>query len=79
VLSIAETAEAIRTAVGYTGELRFNPDQPDGMPLKGLDSRPLQALGWQPLTPFADALNETYEAYVRSRTERSRPVLQRSA
>lgn len=81
VLSIAETAAAIRTAVGYTGELRFNPDQPDGMPLKGLDSRPLQQLGWQPQTPFADALALTYDAYVRSQTRSSmdRPVLQRTA
>ena len=80
VLSIAETAEAIRTAVGYTGELRFNPDQPDGMPLKGLDSRPLRAMGWQPLTPFTDALAQTYDAYVRSQTEWSERLhLQRSA
>jgi GDP-L-fucose synthase len=81
VLSIAETAAAIRNAVGYAGELRFNPDQPDGMPLKGLDSRPLQAMGWQPLTPFADALALTYDAYVRSQTPSSmdRPVLKRTA
>jgi GDP-L-fucose synthase len=81
VLTIAETAAAIRTAVGFAGELRFNPDQPDGMPLKGLDSRPLQSLGWQPRTPFSDALALTYDAYVRGQSVPSVDcsILQRTA
>lgn len=64
-LSIRETAEAVRSVVGYAGELRFDASRPDGMPLKSLDSRPLRELGWRPRTPFRKALAETYQAYLR--------------
>ena len=64
ILSIAETAEAIKLVVGFEGDLVFDSTKPDGMPLKGLDSRPLQSLGWQPRTPFTEALAQTYDAYL---------------
>lgn len=67
VLSIAETAEAIKLVVGYEGDLIFDTSKPDGMPLKGLDCRPLQGFGWQPATPFTEALAQTYDAYLESR------------
>lgn len=68
-LSIAELAEEIRQVVGCRAELRFDPSQPDGMPLKALDSTVLRRLGWQPPTPFRQALQQTYEWYVRQQHE----------
>jgi TPP-dependent pyruvate/acetoin dehydrogenase alpha subunit/nucleoside-diphosphate-sugar epimerase len=63
--SIREAAEALRNTVGFAGQLRFDATKPDGMPLKCLDSSPLFQLGWRPRTPFAAALSQTYDAYLR--------------
>lgn len=73
-LSIAEVAEAIQVAVGYEGQLRYDTSKPDGMPLKSLDSSKLLELGWQPKTPFAVALAETYESYLHRETTRRSPL-----
>ncbi len=65
-LSIAELAHAVADVVGYRGRLIFDPSKPDGMPLKGLDSTPLQALGWTPPTDFRQALTTTYDWFMRN-------------
>jgi GDP-L-fucose synthase len=65
-LSIAETARLVAQVVGYRGQLSFDVSRPDGMPLKGLDSRPLQKLGWAPATEFRTALVETYDWFLRN-------------
>lgn len=65
-LSIADTANAVASVVGYRGRLSFDISRPDGMPLKGLDSTPLQELGWSPVTDFRTALAETYDWFLRS-------------
>ena len=68
-LTIAELAEAIRRITGFEGEIRFDADRPDGMPLKLMDSGPLRGLGWRPATPFDEALEVT-SRWVRSRVDR---------
>jgi GDP-L-fucose synthase len=62
--AIAELAGIIRDVVGYTGTLRFDTSKPDGMPLKGLDSSDLRALGWQPTIDFHTALRRTYDWFL---------------
>lgn len=62
--SVREIAELIRDVVGYAGELVFDADKPDGMPLKRLDGGKLRAMGWQPATPLRDALAATYRAFL---------------
>ena len=62
--SIRELAELLKQVVGYEGELRFDTSRPDGMPLKGLDSRPLGALGWKPAWALEPALRRTYDAFL---------------
>jgi GDP-L-fucose synthase len=64
--SIREIAELLKEVVGYTGELRFDPKKPDGMPLKSLDSSELFALGWQPKIPLRLGLEKTYQWYVET-------------
>ena len=68
-ISIRELAEAVRQVVGYEGELRFNADKPDGMPLKALDSSVLHAMGWRPRTLFLDALQATYSGFLSRMTQ----------
>jgi GDP-L-fucose synthase len=62
--SIREIAELIKEVVGFSGELRFNPKKPDGMPLKSLDSSELFALGWQPKISLRLGLEKTYQWYL---------------
>jgi len=71
-LSIRETAEHIRSVVGYAGELVFDDQKPDGMPLKSLDSGPLMGMGWRAKTSIEDGLRETYEAYLSGRNDQQR-------
>jgi GDP-L-fucose synthase len=59
-------AELIKEVVGYSGELRFDPEKPDGMPLKSLDSSELFALGWQPKIPLRSGLEKTYQWYLET-------------
>jgi GDP-L-fucose synthase len=66
-ISIAELAFTIREVTGFQGKILFDPAKPDGMPRKLLDSGRLRDLGWQPRTPFRDALQATYEWFVQSR------------
>jgi GDP-L-fucose synthase len=65
-LSIGETARAVARAVGYRGEIRYDPTKPDGAPLKRLNSSPLMALGWRPTINFHDALVETYHWFLEN-------------
>jgi len=62
-VSIREIAETIQLIVGYQGALKFNPDLPDGMPMKMLDSTALMAMGWQPKVSLRAGLEATYRWY----------------
>ena len=64
--SIREIAELVKDIVGYSGELRFDPNKPDGTPLKSLDSAELFALGWQPQVPLRLGLEKTYLWYLEN-------------
>jgi GDP-L-fucose synthase len=64
-LSIAEVAHAVAGIVGYRGRIVFDPTQPDGMPLKMLDSTKLRSLGFCPSTDFRSALADTYDWFLQ--------------
>lgn len=66
-ISIYELAHAIQTVVGYSGKLWFNPERPDGMPIKILDSEQLFSLGWRAQTDFQAGLVKTYEWFLANR------------
>ncbi len=59
-LTIAELAALVRAAVGFAGELVFDPSKPDGTPRKLLDVSRLRALGWRPRVPLEEGLRATY-------------------
>ena len=66
-INIATLARTIGKAVGYQGRIDFDPSQPDGVPRKPMDSRRINALGWQShvglerglALAYADFLNHT--------------------
>jgi GDP-L-fucose synthase len=62
--SIRDLAALLRKVTGYEGELRFDSNRPDGMPLKGLDSAPLRGLGWTPTWELSAGLASTYESFL---------------
>ena len=59
-LSIAELADRIARTVGYTGEIRWDPEKPDGTPRKLLDVSRLTRLGWTYRTELPEGLRRTY-------------------
>jgi GDP-L-fucose synthase len=72
-VSIRELAEIIRTTIGYTGEIQFDPSKPDGMPIKTLDSTVLRDLGWSASTSLQAALERTYDWFVATHNETVSP------
>ena len=57
---IAELAAIMARVVGWSGEIAFDPTRPDGLPRRLLDTRRLQALGWEPAVHLGPGLRATY-------------------
>jgi GDP-L-fucose synthase len=62
-ISIAELAGLVREAVGYTGEIAYDAEKPDGMPRKLLDVSKLRSLGWVPRLSLRQGIEKTYVWY----------------
>lgn len=65
-LTIKELAEMIKEAVGYTGEIIFDTNKPDGTPRKQLDVSKLESLGWKAKTELRDGIKMSYDWYVEN-------------
>lgn len=65
-ISIRELALLIKEVVGYTGEIRFDPEKPDGMPRKLLDVSRITALGWRPSISLREGIAATYQWYLEN-------------
>lgn len=63
-LSIRDLAFLIKEIIGYCGELRFDISKPDGMPVKILDSKKINEMGWKPKTPLRSALSTTFDWFL---------------
>lgn len=63
-VAIAELARMTARVTGFTGELRFDPSKPDGMPRKRLDVSGLSALGWMPASDLEAGLADAYRAFL---------------
>lgn len=61
--SIAELSEIIAKIVGFDGRIRYNPQKPDGVKQKLLDSGRITSLGWRPKTSIEDGISITYNWY----------------
>lgn len=68
-VSIKELALLIKEAVGYAGELRFDPTKPDGTPRKLLDVSKLEQLGWKAKVPLAEGIRDAVNWYVANRNK----------
>jgi GDP-L-fucose synthase len=63
-IRISELAHLIAQATGFSGQICFDPSQPDGQPRRKVDaSRALTEFGWQSTTTFPDGLRATVDWY----------------
>lgn len=62
-VSIKELAELIREVTGYTGQLHFDAEKPDGTPMRVLDVSRLAKAGWKFKVDLEEGLRLTYEFY----------------
>ena len=63
-VTIKELAETMSRVVGYTGDIRFDPDKPDGAPRKLIDVSRLASMGWRYSTSLEEGLRRTYQWYL---------------
>lgn len=65
-LSIRELAELIQKTVTYKGQLRFNPEKPDGTPRKLTDVTKLHRLGWHHQIEIEEGVEKLFDWYLKS-------------
>ena len=71
-ISIRELALLIARLMGFAGQIRWDPNQPDGQPRRSLDTERAERLfSFRATTSFEDGLKRTIEWY---RRERSSPT-----
>ncbi len=63
-ISIRTLASSVAKVVGYDGEIRTDPDHPDGTPRKLSDTSRIRATGWGPKISLSDGLKSTYAAFL---------------
>lgn len=63
-ISIKDLAYLIRDIVGFSSEVHFNLDMPDGTLRKLLDVSKLKGLGWQHSTTLKEGIKKTYHDYI---------------
>ena len=63
-LSIRDLALLIKEIVDFKGELRFNPEKPDGTPRKLMDVSKIKSLGWKPAVSLADGIRIAYADFL---------------
>jgi len=64
-ITIAQVAQAVGHAVGFHGNIDFDPNQPDGSPRKLMDSTRLNALGWQAKVNLEEGLALAYQDFIQ--------------
>jgi GDP-L-fucose synthase len=71
-ISIRELAESIAEIVGFHGEIIFDTHRPDGPPVKRVDTRVINGLGWHPAIDLEQGIRDTYEWYLHYGSDRKR-------
>ena len=62
-VTIRELAEIVAEVVGFTGEIRTDPDRPDGVARKLTDSTWLRSAGWSPRIGLREGIAMAYEDF----------------
>ncbi|MCE3279390.1 MAG: NAD-dependent epimerase/dehydratase [Bacteroidetes bacterium] len=74
-ISIKDLALLVKKITGYTGELKFNTDKPDGTPRKLMDVSKLHSFGWKHTIELEEGIRNVYDevkhTFDRHLTERN--------
>jgi GDP-L-fucose synthase len=65
-LTIKELAEMIKDIVGYSGELKWNTEKPDGTPRKLMDVSRLHNMGWKHRIGLREGITSVYAEFAQS-------------
>jgi GDP-L-fucose synthase len=68
-VSIRELSMLIADLTGFTGDIVFNQNYPDGTPRKALDSSKIISLGWTAKTSLSEGLEVTYRDFLSRKAE----------
>ena len=63
-ISVGSLATLVSKIVGFSGEIIFNTDRPNGTPRKLLDSALIADLGWKPQVSLEDGISLTYNWFL---------------
>ena len=66
-VTIKHLAEMIQQVTGYSGQIHWNTDKPDGTPRKLMDVSKLHALGWKHRIDLEEGLAVTYQDFLQKR------------
>ena len=64
-ITIADLASIVTEVVGYTGNLVFDADKPDGTPRKLLDVSRMAALGWKARIGLREGVAAAYRSFLQ--------------
>ena len=70
-ISIGKLALLVSKIVGFTGDIKFNPNRPNGTHRKLLDSTRILELGWKPTVNLEDGISLTYDWFLANYTKES--------
>jgi GDP-L-fucose synthase len=70
-ISIEGLASLVSNIVGFTGDVKFNPNRPNGTHQKLLDSTRILELGWKPTVNLEDGISLTYDWFLANYTKES--------
>ena len=63
-ISIGNLVTLVSKIVGFSGEIVFNADRPNGTPRKLLDSARIAELGWKPQVSLQDGIASNYDWFL---------------
>jgi GDP-L-fucose synthase len=70
-ISIGKLAWLVSNIVGFTGDVKFNTNRPNGTHRKFLDSARISELGWTPTVKLEDGISLTYDWFLANFTKES--------
>lgn len=63
-ISIKDLALLIKKITGYSGQIIFDTEKPDGTPRKLMDTTKINSLGWKPKIALEEGIASVYKDYV---------------